>query len=53
MKVLRDGDLPMFKEDFHFLTKLDEIFCGVKVDAYTAGNNFTRSLDTLEILKNG
>ena len=29
-----------------------EIFCGVKVDAKAAGNNFLRSLDTLEMLEN-
>ena len=38
---------------FHFLTKLVEIFCGVKVDAKAAGNNFLRSLDTLKMLENG
>ena len=38
---------------FHFLTKMDEILCGVKVDAKTAGNNFLRSLATLEMLENG
>ena len=38
---------------FHFLTKMDEIFCDVKVDAKTAGNTFLRSLDTLEMLENG
>ena len=29
-----------------------EIFCGVKVDAKASGNNFLRSLDTLEMLEN-
>ena len=38
---------------FHFLTKMAEIFCGVKVNAKAAGNIFLRSLDTLEILENG
>ena len=38
---------------FHFLTKLAEIFCGVKGDAKPAGNIFLRSLDTLEMLENG
>ena len=35
---------------FHFLTKTDDIFCGVNMDAMTAKNNFLRSLDTLEML---
>ena len=30
-----------------------EIFCGVKVDAKTAGNYFLRGLGTLEMLENG
>ena len=38
---------------FHFLTKMAEIFFGVKGDAKAAGNNFLRSLDTLEMLENG
>ena len=25
---------------FHFLVKMDEIFCGVRVDAKAAGNKF-------------
>ena len=25
---------------FHFLEKIDKIFCGVRVDAKAAGNNF-------------
>ena len=37
----------------HFLTKMAEIFCGVKGDAKAAGNNFLRILDTLEMLENG
>ena len=37
---------------FHFLTKMAEIFCGVKVDAKAAGNNFLMSVDTLEMLEN-
>ena len=37
----------------HFSTKMDETFCGVRVDAKAAGNNFLRSLDTLEMLENG
>ena len=37
---------------FHFLTKMAEIFCGVKVDAKASGNNFLRSLDSLEMLEN-
>ena len=39
--------------NFSFLTKLAEIFCGVKGDAKPAGNIFLRSLDTLEMLENG
>ena len=35
---------------FHFLTKQVKVFFGVKVDANAAGNNFLRSLDTLEML---
>ena len=38
---------------FQFLTKMAEIFCGVKGDAKAAGNNFLRSFDTLEMLENG
>ena len=38
---------------FHFLMKMAEIFCGVKVDAKAAGNNLLGSLDTLEVLENG
>ena len=38
---------------FQVLTKLSEIFCGVKGDVKAAGNNFLRSLDTLEMLENG
>ena len=38
---------------FYFFTKLVQFFCGVKVDAKAAGNNFLRSLDTLEMLENG
>ena len=45
---------PMNKIFVNFsLTKMAEIFCGVKVDASAAGNNFLRSLDTLEMLENG
>ena len=32
---------------------MDETFCGVRVDAKAAKNNFLRSLDTLEMLENG
>ena len=38
---------------FHFLTKMDETFCGVRVDAKAAGNNFFGSLDILEMLEKG
>ena len=38
---------------FHFLEKMDETFCGVRVDAKAAGNNFWKSLDNLEMLENG
>ena len=33
------------------LTKMAEIFCGVKMDAKASGNNFLRSLDSLEMLE--
>ena len=38
---------------FHFLVKMDEPFCGVRVDANAAGNNFLGSLDILEMLEKG
>ena len=38
---------------FHFLAKMDETFCGVRVDANAAGNNFLGSLDILEMLEKG
>ena len=38
--------------NFSFFDKTAEIFCGVKVDAKAAGNNFLMSLDTLEMLEN-
>ena len=38
---------------FHFLTKMDETFCGVRVDAKAAGNNFLGSLEILEMLEKG
>ena len=38
---------------FHFLTKMVEIFCGVKVDAKAAGNNFLGRVDILEMLEKG
>ena len=33
---------------FHLLTKMAEIFCGVKVDAKAAENNFFNTLEMLE-----
>ena len=44
---------PLTKISSHLLTKMAEIFCGVKVDAKAARNNLLRSLDTLEMLENG
>ena len=38
---------------FHFLTKMDQTFCGVRVDAKAAGDNFLECLDTLEMLGKG
>ena len=38
---------------YSFLTKMDDIFCGVRVDAKAAGNNFLGSLDILEMLEKG
>ena len=38
---------------FYFLEKMDEFFCGVRVDAKAAGNNFLGSLDILEMLEKG
>ena len=33
---------------FHFLAKMNETFCGVRVDAKAAGNNFWDSRKRLE-----
>ena len=38
---------------FHFLTKMDEAFCGVRVDAKATGNKFLGSPDILEMLEKG
>ena len=37
---------------FHFLAKMNETFCGVRVDAKAAGNNLG-TLDILEMLEKG
>ena len=38
---------------FHFLTKMDEIFCGVKVDAMADGNKIFEESRSLEMPENG